>query len=73
MEEAAAVLARLERIETLQRDGALSHRDLAAALLEELRELLREAEEWARLEGGDAGERAVGDLRSALSSDMVGV
>jgi hypothetical protein len=73
MEEAAAVLARLERIETLQRDGALSQRDLAAALLEELRELLREAEEWARLEGGDAGERAVGDLRSALSSDMVGV
>jgi hypothetical protein len=73
MEEAAAVLARLERIETLQRDGALSHRDLTAALLEELRELLREAEEWARTEGGDAGARAVGDLRSALSSDMVGV
>ena len=45
MEEAWAVLARLERIETLQRRGAAP-----APLLLELQELAREAEAWAKRE-----------------------
>jgi hypothetical protein len=68
MEEAWAVLARLERIEQMRREGALPE-----MLLAELRALLREAEEWSRVEGGDAGERAVAGLREALARDMIGV
>jgi hypothetical protein len=45
MEEARAVLARLERIELLERTGAEP-----AVLLDELRELVLEAETWARSE-----------------------
>jgi hypothetical protein len=45
MEEARAVLARLERIEALEREGAP-----ASSLLAELRELVGEAAAWARLE-----------------------
>jgi hypothetical protein len=45
MEEARAVLARLERIEALEREGAS-----APSLLAELRELVREAGEWAERE-----------------------
>ena len=47
--EAAAVLERLERIGRLERDGAP-----AASLLGELRQLVGEAESWARLEGDRA-------------------
>jgi hypothetical protein len=68
VEEARAVLKRLGRIERLRREGAL-----APVLLDELRLLLEEAEEWSRLEGGDAGERAVAGLRKALARDMIGV
>jgi hypothetical protein len=68
MDEARAVLERLERIEDLRRAGALP-----AALLVELRALLSEAEEWSRTEGGDAAERAVDGLRAALARDMIGV
>jgi hypothetical protein len=45
MEEARAVLVRLERIELLERAGADP-----AVLLDELRELVHEAETWARRE-----------------------
>jgi hypothetical protein len=45
MEEARAVLARLERIEALERDGAST-----PSLLAELRELVREAGAWAERE-----------------------
>jgi hypothetical protein len=45
MEEARAVLARLERIEALEREGA----DVPSVLAE-LRELVREATEWAECE-----------------------
>jgi hypothetical protein len=45
MEEARAVLARLERIEALEREGAG-----VSSLLAELRELVREATEWAERE-----------------------
>ena len=67
MEEAHAVLERLVRIERLRSAGALPE-----ALLDELRALLQEAEEWSRVEGGDAGERAVERLRDALARDMIG-
>ena len=68
MDEARAVLERLERIEALDRSGAGR-----ADLLAELRALLEEAQAWSRVEGGDAGERAVDGLRSALSRDMIAV
>lgn len=68
MEEARKVLERLARIEALERGSAPP-----AQLLEELRALLREAEEWSRLEGGDAARDAVGRLRSALAREMIAV
>ena len=67
MDEARAVLERLGKIERLRHDGALP-----GVLLEELRALLEEAEEWSRMEGGEAGERAVDRLREALARDMIG-
>lgn len=60
------ILDRLDRIDRLRRAGAPAAHQLA-----ELRLLLGEAEEWSRAEGGDAGERAVARLRSALERDMV--
>jgi hypothetical protein len=45
MDEARAVLARLERIEALEREGAA-----VPSLLAELRELVREAGAWAERE-----------------------
>jgi hypothetical protein len=68
MEEARRVLERLDRIESLQRAEAGP-----AELLVELRALLCEAEEWARVEGGDAGEEAAARLRASLSRDMIAV
>ena len=68
MDEARAVLERLERIEALDRAGADR-----PALLAELRALLADAEAWSRVEGGDAGECAVDNLRSALARDMIAV
>jgi len=65
MEEAAVIVERLERIDRLRHEGAP-----AAELLAELRELLGEAEAWAQVEGGDAGERAVSRLRAALARDF---
>jgi hypothetical protein len=68
MEEARAVLERLERIEALDRAGADRQ-----TLLTELRGLLVDADAWSRTEGGDAGGRAVDNLRSALARDMIAV
>jgi hypothetical protein len=45
MDEARRVLERLERIERLERDSAPS-----GTLLDELRALIVEAEEWVRVE-----------------------
>jgi hypothetical protein len=67
MEEARSVLERFERIESMRRANAGP-----VELLAELRALLREAEEWARIEGGDAGDAAVARLRDALARDMIG-
>jgi hypothetical protein len=66
MDEARAVLERLARIEALDRAGAE-----ATELVAELRVLIEEAEAWSRVEGGDAGEQAVNELRTALARDMI--
>ena len=67
MDEARRVLDRLSRIERLDRAAVAP-----SELLAELRALLREAEAWARVEGGDA-DGAVERLRAALVREMIGV
>ena len=66
MDEARRVIERLERIEALDRSTASP-----AELLDEVRGLLRDAEAWVRIEGGDAADDAVIRLREALSRDAV--
>jgi len=61
MDEAQAVLDRLERIATLDDAGVEP-----SVLVRELRSLLEEATAWSHREGGEVGERAVGTLRAAL-------
>jgi hypothetical protein len=64
MDEARAVLERLERIEALEREGAPPR-----AVLAEVRELLREAETWLETER-EPGELAVDALeRCRLAHD----
>ena len=53
MDEAHAVLRRLERIEALERAGSP-----AEVLLEEVRALLKEAESWVRAEPGGTDRAA---------------
>ncbi|HZT94061.1 MAG TPA: hypothetical protein VE985_06255 [Gaiellaceae bacterium] len=60
MEEARAVLARLERIEALEREGAG-----VSSLLAELRELVREAGEWAERERDPRALEAAAALAAA--------
>jgi hypothetical protein len=57
LDEARAVIERLDRIEALERGGAP-----APAVLAELQELVREAEAWARLEGDERASAAVAAL-----------
>ena len=64
MEEARAVLARLERIEALEREGAG-----VPSLLAELRELVREAGEWAERERDPRALAAVAALAAAEHED----
>jgi hypothetical protein len=69
MDEARKVLERLDRIEALDRASAQP-----AELLAELRALLREAEDWARAEGGEADAmEAVERLRRSLARDVIAV
>jgi hypothetical protein len=65
MEEACSVLARLERVEALDRAGAP-----VPVILAELRALVDEAEEWLRVEAcvTHSAERAVERLRAAVES-----
>lgn len=63
MDEARAVLARLDRIETLEREGAPP-----GVLLEELRGLVQEAEAWVRVEGGERARKAVERCASSLGA-----
>ena len=60
MEEARAVLARLERIEALERQGAG-----VPSLLAELRELIREATAWAERERDPRALEAAAALAEA--------
>jgi hypothetical protein len=62
MDEARAVLARLERIQALDREGAHPQH-----LLAELRALVDEAEAWARRERDPDAEAAAGALTEALA------
>jgi hypothetical protein len=71
MDEARAVLARLERIEALEREGAG-----APSLLAELRELVREATEWADAERDPRAREAaeallVADRRGAARDEVL--
>jgi hypothetical protein len=68
MDEARRVIERLERIEALDRSTASP-----AELLDEVRGLLRDAEAWVRIEGGDAADDAVIRLREALTRDALPV
>jgi len=61
MEEARAVLARLERIEALEREGAGT-----TSLLAELRELVREATEWAQRERDPRAQEAAATVERRL-------
>jgi hypothetical protein len=65
MDEARAVMARLDRIEALEREGAPP-----GVLLEELRGLVQEAEAWARTEGGDRARNAVERCAAALGATV---
>ena len=65
----ARVLERLGRIDALDRSGAA-----AGELLNELRGLLREAEELAQERAATNGtEEVVGRLRAALARDIIGM
>jgi hypothetical protein len=67
--EEARVLARLDRIDALDREGAAP-----GELLAELRGLLREAESWTREQRQTKGnEEVVERLRTALVRDIIGM
>src|SRR5687767_7149457 len=68
--EEARVLARLDRIDALDREGAAP-----GELLAELRGLLREAESWTREQRRpkSGNEEVVERLRTALVRDMIGM
>jgi hypothetical protein len=65
VDEARAVIDRLELIELLERDGAPP-----AVLLEELRGLVHDAEAWARLEGDERARAAVERCDAALAQPV---
>jgi hypothetical protein len=65
VDEARAVIDRLERIEVLERDGAPP-----AVMLEELRGLVREAEAWVRIEGDERARDAVERCDAALAQPV---
>lgn len=65
MDEARAVIDRLERIESLERNHAPP-----AVLLEELRGLVRDAESWSRIEGDARAIAAVDRCDAALSQPV---
>jgi hypothetical protein len=59
------VLARLDRIEELEREGAPP-----GVLLEELRGLVQAAETWAKLEGDERASTTVERCDAALSQPV---
>jgi hypothetical protein len=68
VDEARAVLRRLERIEALEREGAP-----ARSVLAEVHALLEEAEAWLAVEQGEAGPAgaALERCRDALAAPAV--
>lgn len=64
MDEARAIIRRLERIEALEREGAPSQ-----AVLAEVRELLREGEAWLDAERGGTELAAEALDRCRLAHD----
>jgi hypothetical protein len=68
MNEADAVLRRLERIEALDREGAHPK-----TLLAELRALVCEAEAWVRVEGDGRSAEAVDAMKEAMAHEIVRV
>jgi hypothetical protein len=66
MDEARAVMRRLDRIEVLDRERADPR-----TLIAELRELVREAEDWARAEGDERAETAFEVCKEAMADDVV--
>ena len=69
MDEARAVLDRLERIEALEASGAP-----ASVVLDEVRGLLADAEVWVRAEPGgtDLAETALERCKEALQGAEIG-
>jgi hypothetical protein len=63
MDEARAVLARLDRIEALEREGAPP-----GVLLDELRGLVQAAEAWVQVEGDERARIALESCESALGA-----
>ncbi len=66
MDEARAVVARLERIEALERSGVPP-----GELLEELHELAREAAAWARRERDPRAAAAAARCLDALAARAI--
>jgi hypothetical protein len=66
MHEAEQVTRRLDRIDTLEREGAHPQ-----TLLAELRALVREAEAWARVEGDERAGAAVERVKEAMTHEIV--
>jgi len=59
-------MSRLSRIEALDRERADPR-----TLIAELRELVREAEDWARAEGDERAEAAAEGCKEAMTHDKV--
>ena len=66
MNEAHAVMRRLDRIEALDRESAHP-----GTLLAELRALVHEAEAWVRSEGDERSADAVDAMKEAMAHDIV--
>jgi hypothetical protein len=68
MDEARVVLDRLERISALDSAGAPAH-----TLLEEVRALVAEAEEWLEVEPSARSAAALERCRESLAREEVGM
>jgi hypothetical protein len=66
MDEAGAVMRRLDRIEALDRESAHP-----TTLLVELRALVQEAEAWVRVEGDERSADAVDAMKEAMAHEIV--
>jgi hypothetical protein len=66
MNEAQAVMRRLDRIEALDRERAHP-----GTLLAELRALVHEAEAWVRVEGDERSADAVDAMKEAMAHEIV--